>query len=602
MRIASSTIFTNAVAAISQQQNIIAQDQQQVSTGSAINSPQDDPFASATSVILNQEISRINDFTQSRSSVESNLNQLGTVLTSVTSTLQSVSQNLVQAGSPTLSASDRKSLATQLQGSLDSLVSYANIQDGNGNYIFSGYQTFTQPFDKGNYLNASPSLGNAGSASVSLTNASMSAPLQGNATITINSYTPADTTTSPTTPQQFTYSISGLPNSKDNVTNASSDSNGLIDLTAGGVAIGTLSLSGTPQVGDSFSLNPTPVVYRGDQGARTVQVNDGQFVSTTLVGTDVFGSIPTGNGSFATASSASNTGSGVISPGSVVSSSALTGNQYAITFSGSPGQVTAGNQNTGAASYNQGSATGTPSNNDQYNVVFSVSGGQTQYTIADLTTGSTSDASNYINGVPISLPNGATFSISGNPAAGDSFAYVPGPATTYSVQNLTTGQPVPGHTNVSYISGNAIQFDGMSLTITGSPSSNDTFTVNPSTTTDVFTVIQNAINALTAPAGSSQQSGSQLTNALSIAQQGISGALNQVDIGQSSVGGRTNLLTSLDSTTALIKISLQKQLSTLTNTDLAAAISDLSQATVSLTAAQKAFVQVQGLNLFSFIQ
>ena len=602
MRISSSTIFTNAVAAMNLQENIIAKDQQQVSSGSRINSPQDDPFAAATSVILNQQVSRIDDFTQNRSSVESNLNQLGSTLSSITSTLQSVSQSLVQAGSPTLSGSDRQSLATALQGNLDSLVSFANIQDGNGNYVFSGYQTYTQPYDKGNFISSSANSANTGTASIALTNTSLNAPLPGSATITINSYTAADPTTIPVTPQQFTYSITGLPNAKDNETNASSDSNGLIDLTNGGTAIGTLSLSGTPTVGDSFTIIPKPVTYQGDQGARSVEVNDGQFVNTTLVGTDVFGSIPTGNGTFATSSYGSNTGSGVISPGSVTTSSALTGNQYAITFSGSAGQVTAGNQNTGSVSYNQGSASGTPTTNDQYNVVFSITNGETQFTIADMSTGVTSAAQSYTSGSAISLPNGASFSLSGNPASGDSFSYVPGPATTYSIQNLTTGQPVSGQTNVSFKSGNAIQFDGMSMTINGAPSSNDTFSVNPSTTTDVFTVIQNAINALKAPAGSAQQSGSQLSNAISIAQQGISGAITQVDLGQSQVGGRTNVLTALDSATALNKISLQKQISVLTSTDEAAAISDLSQATVALTAAQKCFVQVQGLNLFSFIQ
>jgi flagellar hook-associated protein 3 FlgL len=91
MRIASSTVFTNAVTAMNQQETIIAQDQQQVSTGRRINSPEDDPFASATSVTLNQQISRLSDFNQNRSLLSSNMTQMGSVLTSVTAALQSVS-------------------------------------------------------------------------------------------------------------------------------------------------------------------------------------------------------------------------------------------------------------------------------------------------------------------------------------------------------------------------------------------------------------------------------------------------------------------------------------------------------------------------------
>jgi flagellar hook-associated protein 3 FlgL len=187
--------------------------------------------------------------------------------------------------------------------------------------------------------------------------------------------------------------------------------------------------------------------------------------------------------------------------------------------------------------------------------------------------------------------------------------YQPGPAKTYSVVDLSLstadhpqGTPVPGHTNVSFSSGNAIQFDGMSFNITGSPNTGDTFAVNPSSSTDVFTVIQNAINALNSYSGSSPANSSKLSNALSAAQLGITGAINQVDVGQAIVGGRQNEISSLDSSTALNKIDLQQELASLTSTDMAAVISDLSQATVALTASQKAFVQVQGLNLFSYIQ
>jgi len=592
MRIASSTVFTNAVTAMNQQETIIAQDQQQVSTGRRINSPEDDPFASATSVTLNQQISRLSDFNQNRSLLSSNMTQMGSVLTSVTAALQSVSQSLVQAGSATLSVSDRQAIATALQGNLDTLVSYANTQDGNGNYLFSGFQTKTQPYVSGNFISSSATVSNAGNASITMTGQSLNNPFPGGAKITIQSYTPGQ-------PATYTYDVTGLPTG--DVTGATSV-NGQM-LIAGGNYNAALNLNGVPAVGDSFTLNPSPTLYQGDTGARTIEVNDNQYVGTTLAGPSIFESIPTGNGSFVTAANASNTGSGVIDPGSVTSLAALTRHQYAITFSGSPGEVTTGNQNTGSASYQQGSATGVPSTNDQYSVNFSVSGGQVQYTILDSSSGVTDPTTySYSSGTPISLPNGTTFTLSGTPAPGDSFIYQPGPATTYSVQDLTTGTPVTGQTDVKFVAGNVIQFDGMSMTIKGSPSSNDTFTIDPPSTTTMFSVIQNAITALKTTGGKTPQSGAQLANALSAAQLGISGALAQVDMGQAVVGGRMNQLSALDSSTAMNKISLQKQLTTLTSTDMAAAISELSQATIALTASQKAFVQVQGLNLFSFIQ
>jgi flagellar hook-associated protein 3 FlgL len=613
MRISSSTIFTNAVSAMNAQENLIAKDQQQISSGKKVNTPQDDPYAAATAVTLNQQIARIDDFTNNRSLLMGNLRQLGSNLSSVTSTLQSVSTSLVQANTGTLSTQDKKTIASDLQSSLDTLIAYANLQDGNGNYIFGGYQTSTQPYEKGNFVSVASSGNNQGNSTLTPTVAALDAPLSGSATITINNYADG-------TPPTFTYSISGLPNAVDNVSNQPSSSFTdttvqpnvtvpTIGLTSNGNSIGSLTLGGTPSNGDSFTISPKPTNYQGDTGARSVEVNDGQIVGTTLVGPQVFGSIPTGNGSFETVAPPTNTGSGIISSGSVTSSLALKGHQYALTFSGSSGQVNSGNQNTGSASYASGSATGTPSSNDQFNIVFSVSNGQTQYTIANQTTGQTQDPQSYTSGTPISLPNGAAFTLNGSPNSGDSFLYQPGPAKTYSVVDLSLsttdnpqGTPVPGHTNVSFSSGNAIQFDGMSFNITGSPNTGDTFAVNPSSSTDVFTVIQNAINALNSYGGSSPANSSKLSNALSAAQLGITGAINQVDVGQAVVGGRQNEISSLDSSTALNKIDLQQELASLTSTDMASVISDLSQATVALTASQKAFVQVQGLNLFSYIQ
>ena len=52
----------------------------------------------------------------------------------------------VQAGDGALSPADRKSIGTALQGRLDQLVALANSTDGTGNYIFSGYQGRTLPF------------------------------------------------------------------------------------------------------------------------------------------------------------------------------------------------------------------------------------------------------------------------------------------------------------------------------------------------------------------------------------------------------------------------------------------------------------------------
>lgn len=54
----------------------------------------------------------------------------------------------MQAGSGTLSANDRQSIASELRERLGQLATIANTQDSSGEYIFSGFQGNQQAFEK----------------------------------------------------------------------------------------------------------------------------------------------------------------------------------------------------------------------------------------------------------------------------------------------------------------------------------------------------------------------------------------------------------------------------------------------------------------------
>jgi flagellar hook-associated protein 3 FlgL len=117
----------------------------------------------------------------------------------------------------------------------------------------------------------------------------------------------------------------------------------------------------------------------------------------------------------------------------------------------------------------------------------------------------------------------------------------------------------------------------------------------------VFSIMQSAIDALNA-SGSGAQSNTMLANAMARANAGIDAAQTQISMGQTTVGGRLQELSQLDTSGSELKIQYQQTLTQLTGVDVTAAISDLSQAQVALTAAQKSFVQVQNLSLFNYIQ
>lgn len=82
--------------------------------------------------------------------------------------------------------------------------------------------------------------------------------------------------------------------------------------------------------------------YLGDQGQRQLQVSSSRQVAVGDSGSSVFENNKTGNGTFVTSVAAGNTGTGVVSSGAVVDSTALTGHQYDISFavSGTPAATT----------------------------------------------------------------------------------------------------------------------------------------------------------------------------------------------------------------------------------------------------------------------
>lgn len=81
-----------------------------------------------------------------------------------------------------------------------------------------------------------------------------------------------------------------------------------------------------------YATNGSAVDYHGDGGQMNVQVGGARNLAINDPGSAVFNGIATGNGSFMTAAAPGNTGSGVVSAGSVVNGSALTGHKYSLDF------------------------------------------------------------------------------------------------------------------------------------------------------------------------------------------------------------------------------------------------------------------------------
>ncbi len=146
MRLSTNTIYAQGTRSILDQQTRVSQIGEQLSTGKRINKPSDDPRGAARLLDM-QQSSQINDqYASTRSTAETQLSSEENQLNQVTSALDSAKQALVHAGNGTLSNADRDSLANQLDGVYQQMLSAANAKDGSGNAIFAGFQSNATAF------------------------------------------------------------------------------------------------------------------------------------------------------------------------------------------------------------------------------------------------------------------------------------------------------------------------------------------------------------------------------------------------------------------------------------------------------------------------
>lgn len=146
MRISTQTLFDNGAARIADAQATLYKTQQQVAADRRMLTPADDPVAAARALEVTQSQSLNTQYGTNRGYAKDSLAAVDGTLSSVTDLLQSVKTAAISAGNPTIGDSERASIAASLQSSLNLLMGLANTRDGQGNYLFSGFQTSTPPF------------------------------------------------------------------------------------------------------------------------------------------------------------------------------------------------------------------------------------------------------------------------------------------------------------------------------------------------------------------------------------------------------------------------------------------------------------------------
>lgn len=160
MRISTAQLFQQGVAAMLDQQRELSRTELQVASGQRILRPSDDPASAVRVLDLGEAQQRLAQYQRNADMAVARLEQEETALVGIGDLLQRVRELAVQGASDTLGSEGRQAIAAEVRQHLDSFMQLANTRDANGEYLFAGFQSLTQPFS----LNAQGELDYAGDA------------------------------------------------------------------------------------------------------------------------------------------------------------------------------------------------------------------------------------------------------------------------------------------------------------------------------------------------------------------------------------------------------------------------------------------------------
>ncbi|MEY3549448.1 MAG: Flagellar hook-associated protein 3 [Pseudomonadota bacterium] len=146
MKVSTSMFFDRASAQLANVQGNLAKTQEQLSTGKQITKPSDEPDKASLVTRLESEIARQKSYQESIKAIEIRRKAEDTALNSTSDVMFRMKELSVQAANDTLGAADRKTIALEMTELRNQILSLANSQDSNGNYLFAGSRVSQMPF------------------------------------------------------------------------------------------------------------------------------------------------------------------------------------------------------------------------------------------------------------------------------------------------------------------------------------------------------------------------------------------------------------------------------------------------------------------------
>lgn len=146
VRLSTSMMFQSSMKTMMDSQNEVNRLQQQISTGKRLLSASDDPAAASAVLQLREAKQQMEQYQVNSDAAEAQVGYQEAVYGDVTNILQRVRDLTLQGNSDTTNQSDRAIIAEEIDGLRRSLISVANSTDVNGDYMFAGNKSGNVPF------------------------------------------------------------------------------------------------------------------------------------------------------------------------------------------------------------------------------------------------------------------------------------------------------------------------------------------------------------------------------------------------------------------------------------------------------------------------
>ena len=172
---------------------------------------------------------------------------------------------------------------------------------------------------------------------------------------------------------------------------------------------------------------------------------------------------------------------------------------------------------------------------------------------------------------------------------------VAGGNTTYTV--LMNGAPT-AQANVPYVAGQAIQFDGMAVTVQGTPAQGDQFDVTPATADlSLFDTLDRVVAELKLPNRSSAQVAQTVASRL----RDVDAAFGSLQMQRALAGESLNRIDAVESRIADVKLGADTERAHAEDLDMVQALSDFQAKQTGYEAALSTYSLVQKMSLFKYL-